>query len=330
MEEIREDLEGLRVQLAGDARILVLIDDLDRREPNQAVEVLQAINLLLNFSPFVVVLGIDARVVTRAIEKHYDGILNRAGASGFEYLEKIVQIPFRIPEPDRDAVELFLQDQLGIAVDKGPSQEPRLNQQAPRAPAADGGPQQTGPVLDAAQIDEFTKEETEAFAAITAYLRPNPRHLKRLVNVYRLVRAVAERRAEPVVIEAPARTIRWLALCAQWPYTMRAMLATLAELTDTADPVLKSERADALPYLLKKAQSRLSPEAQGRHDDDAVKLDAFLAIDGWTFTWKELETIQRYTINFNPAVDSELTDVVLGTPPPKNQPGAASKASRAR
>ena len=34
-------------------RILVIIDDLDRCEPGKAVEVLQAINLLLNFDSFI-------------------------------------------------------------------------------------------------------------------------------------------------------------------------------------------------------------------------------------------------------------------------------------
>jgi Cdc6-like AAA superfamily ATPase len=100
MADIRDDLEFLANRLRRDqGRILVTIDDLDRCEPEKAVEVLEAVNLLLNFDSFIVCLGIDARVVTRAVEEHYKGLLGPAGASGYEYLDKVVQIPFRIPEP---------------------------------------------------------------------------------------------------------------------------------------------------------------------------------------------------------------------------------------
>ena len=99
MSEIHEDLKKLEEQLReNNGRFLVVIDDLDRCEPEKAVEVLQAINLLHNFPSFVVCLGIDARIITAAVDKHYEGLLGEVGASGYEYLEKIVQIPFRIPK----------------------------------------------------------------------------------------------------------------------------------------------------------------------------------------------------------------------------------------
>ena len=48
-------------------------------------------------------------------------------------------------------------------------------------------------------------------------LRPNPRHLKRMVNVYRLVQTLAalERRRCP--LQNPAAMIRWLVMWGQWP-----------------------------------------------------------------------------------------------------------------
>ena len=115
MTEIRDDLERLGKRLKGDGgRILVTIDDLDRCEPEKSVEVLQAINLLLNFDSFVVCLGIDARVITRAVERHYQGLLGPSGASGYEYLDKVVQIPFRIPQPTDDEVSSFIEDRKSV------------------------------------------------------------------------------------------------------------------------------------------------------------------------------------------------------------------------
>ena len=120
MREIRADLRFLANQMRHDGRrprILVTIDDLDRCEPEKAVEVLQAVNQLLDFDVFVVCLGIDARIITAAVEAHYKQLLGEAGASGYEYLDKIVQIPFRIPEPTLAEIEFFLSAQMPIRFD---------------------------------------------------------------------------------------------------------------------------------------------------------------------------------------------------------------------
>ena len=59
---------------------------------------------------------------------------------------------------------------------------------------------------------------------VAPFMRRNPRHVKRLVNVYTLVRALAARRAEQRILDDPESTILWLTLCAQWPYSLREML----------------------------------------------------------------------------------------------------------
>lgn len=50
-------------------RIILYIDDLDRCPPVKVVEVLQAVHLLLSFPLFVVIVAVDARWVSRALEK---------------------------------------------------------------------------------------------------------------------------------------------------------------------------------------------------------------------------------------------------------------------
>ena len=149
MDEIKHDLETLEKRLHDKkdptivvGRILILIDDLDRCEPEKAVEVLQAVNLLLNFKSFIVCLGIDARIVTGAIEKHYDGLLGRTGASGYEYLDKIVQIPFRIPEPNPEEVKAFINSQLG-----DPKPEP-TRPPTPYRAEADESSDRDGPIAE--------------------------------------------------------------------------------------------------------------------------------------------------------------------------------------
>jgi len=107
---IRRDFETLsrllreRDDLPVD-RIVLFIDDLDRCPPDRVGEVLEAIHLILAFELFVVVVGVDVRWVSRALEKRYSGLLStnlqtdsnkQEVASPDDYLEKIFQIPFWI------------------------------------------------------------------------------------------------------------------------------------------------------------------------------------------------------------------------------------------
>lgn len=97
----------------GKPRVILFIDDLDRCPPDRVVEVLEAAQLLVKTRLFVVVLGMDVRYITRALEKEYKDILVRDGdPSGLDYIEKIVQIPYRVPPIHRDAFEDFIQSQI--------------------------------------------------------------------------------------------------------------------------------------------------------------------------------------------------------------------------
>ena len=87
-----------------DLRIVLFVDDLDRCVTNgRNVMVLEAIQLLLNIpgAPIVVFLAIDTRIMATSIEAYMGKSLNVDDAmiSGHEYLEKIIQLPFCLPEP---------------------------------------------------------------------------------------------------------------------------------------------------------------------------------------------------------------------------------------
>jgi KAP-like P-loop domain-containing protein/CHAT domain-containing protein len=341
MEDIKHDLETLERRLHKDGnpegdvvgRILVLIDDLDRCEPEKAVEMLQAVNLLLNFSSFIVCLGIDARIVTGAVEKHYAGLLGRTGASGYEYLDKIVQIPFRIPEPGEEEIKTFIGKQLGdpqppavsgVGGRPGPGPEPSAAEpeqasstpMEPDATSAEPSASAGLPdhVVDGDSAPEavvpFTYAELQAFQTLASHLRPNPRHLKRLVNVYRLVRALARAKGDSVVLEHPAATIRWLVMWGQWPYTSHAMLERFEQLLDAGKVDLSDDHQSGEPLieLLDGVETQLDAKASARLDDDLHALRALLSIKGYELTWDQLRRIRRYTLNFNPAVEEQLSD----------------------
>mmetsp|Transcript_26544 Transcript_26544/g.36506 ORF Transcript_26544/g.36506 Transcript_26544/m.36506 type:complete len:783 (-) Transcript_26544:157-2505(-) len=92
--------------------LVLFIDDLDRVLGGRNVKMLEAIQLLLNVpgAPVIVFLAIDSRIVVASIEKHINNSMKIEDAliTGWEYLEKIVQIPFCIPEISHERVQNYL------------------------------------------------------------------------------------------------------------------------------------------------------------------------------------------------------------------------------
>jgi WD40 repeat protein len=99
----------------GPVRIVLYIDDLDRCPPDKVVQVLESVQLLLNTNIFIIVLAIDDRYIGRALEQTYKGVLKRGGTpSGVDYIEKIIQLPYRMRPISKDVAESYLKSLLDI------------------------------------------------------------------------------------------------------------------------------------------------------------------------------------------------------------------------
>ena len=81
------------------AKFAVFIDDLDRCPPKKIVDMVDASMLLLSNLdyPFLTFITIDPRIIVKSIESTYDDVFHECGITGFEYLDKLIQIPFSIP-----------------------------------------------------------------------------------------------------------------------------------------------------------------------------------------------------------------------------------------
>lgn len=129
-------------------RIVLYIDDLDRCPPERVVEVLEAVHLLLAIPLFVVVVGVDVRWVSAALCRRYRGLLSgererSAGghptATPNDYLEKIFQIPFRLPAIDAIAAQRLLGTLTGVPLlGTGRLRDPALRS-GPESPATPPG-----------------------------------------------------------------------------------------------------------------------------------------------------------------------------------------------
>lgn len=75
-------------------KIVILIDDLDRLEPTEVVEVLRLVRAVVDFPNVVFVLCYSRGIIAKNISTLFQG------QSGDEFLEKIIQISFPVPQPE--------------------------------------------------------------------------------------------------------------------------------------------------------------------------------------------------------------------------------------
>ncbi len=80
-------------------RLVVLIDDLDRCLPDTAIETLEAVRLFVFTSRTAFVVAADEAMIEYAVRKHFPDLPDTTGPQTYarNYLEKLIQIPFRIP-----------------------------------------------------------------------------------------------------------------------------------------------------------------------------------------------------------------------------------------
>jgi hypothetical protein len=93
-------------------RFVFLIDDLDRCMPDTVIAVLERIKNYLSVNRCIYVLGVNQYVVQQAIRAKYGA----ADVDGREYLEKIVNYAFHVPEPLPDSVKNFALERLNALI----------------------------------------------------------------------------------------------------------------------------------------------------------------------------------------------------------------------
>lgn len=84
---------------AGVEQLVVLIDDLDRCLPDIAIETLEAVRLFVFTSRTAFVVAADEAMIEYAVRKHFPDLPDTTGPQTYarNYLEKLIQVPFRIP-----------------------------------------------------------------------------------------------------------------------------------------------------------------------------------------------------------------------------------------
>lgn len=84
---------------AGVKQLVVLIDDLDRCLPDIAIETLEAVRLFLFTKRTAFIVAADEAMIEYSVRKHFPELPDTTGPRDYarNYLEKLIQVPFRIP-----------------------------------------------------------------------------------------------------------------------------------------------------------------------------------------------------------------------------------------
>jgi KAP family P-loop domain len=201
--EFREEFQAL-LEEAKIKQLVVLIDDLDRCLPATAIDTLEAIRLFLFVPKTAFVIGADETMIEYAVRQHFPDLPLTASPVPYvrNYLEKLVQVPFRIPalgiQETRTYVTLLLvgalvgEDHAGFKVllerARNSLNQPWLGSEIRQA--------------DVEAVDAGRKNDLTEMYVLAQQIGPtlaegskgNPRQIKRFLNALMVRRAIATAR----------------------------------------------------------------------------------------------------------------------------------------
>ena len=148
IESLSDHFEKAIKGLVGpEGKFVIFIDDLDRCLPERAVEILESLKLFLDAKHCIFVIGVDRDVIWKGIEARYHSDYNeKSPIRGKDYIEKIIQLPFNVPQLKIDEISHFIEKLY--------------------------------------EYNFSTKINKTVLKTIASGIEPNPRKIKRFMNLY--------------------------------------------------------------------------------------------------------------------------------------------------
>ncbi|MFF0924525.1 Qat anti-phage system ATPase QatA [Rhizobium leguminosarum] len=204
---IREFHQAFAVLIdkAGLDRLIVLVDDLDRCLPETAIQTLEAIRLFVMLPKTAFVIGADERMIQYAVAKHFDHLPFDDEAQDYPraYLEKLIQVPFRIPAMGEAETRTYLTLLVvGSLIGEATSEFKVLLAQAEEFMSSPWKQQSIGDNEVTAALGQLYTPSVVSAVTLAGRIAPilapgtagNPRNVKRFMNSLTLRLAVAEAR----------------------------------------------------------------------------------------------------------------------------------------
>ncbi|MFZ4606149.1 MAG: Qat anti-phage system ATPase QatA [Caulobacter sp.] len=241
---------------AGVDQLVVLIDDLDRCLPDTAIETLEAVRLFVFTSRTAFVVAADEAMIEYSVRKHFPDLPDTTGPLTYarNYLEKLIQVPIRIPALGETETRIYV-TLLLVGAELG-EDDPQFvaliaaAREKLKKPWAEGS-------LDAATVrtalgDKASKAQNALTLSdqigpiLAAGTKGNPRQIKRFLNtlVLRERMAIARGFGEDVHLPVLAKLMlaeRFL------PILFDQIAAAAAAAFDGQCPGLSALEAAAVP-----------------------------------------------------------------------------------
>lgn len=214
MHAFREEFQTL-LEDAGVRQLVVLVDDLDRCLPETAIATLEAIRLFLFVPRTAFIIAADEAMIEYSVRRHFPELPSSSGPAGYarNYLEKLIQVPFRIPalgatETHTYVLLLLAEGELGAGDTDFQMLISAAREQLKRPwEAARLGRAQVEKALGKTAlppgVDLAVRIAGQISDILTEGTRGNPRQVKRFLNALSLRYAVAEERGFADAIERP-------------------------------------------------------------------------------------------------------------------------------
>ena len=203
VEEFRKAFDKL-LKEAGIDQLVVLVDDLDRCLPETAIETLEAIRLFVFTKHTAFVVGADEAMIEYAVRKHFPDLPDTTGPRDYarNYLEKLIQVPFRIPPLGETETRIYVSLLLiGALVGEDDADFQKLiveGRERLKRPWASKPLDPTavnvalGGKAQAAQ--EMLALSDQIGPLLASGAKGNPRQIKRFLNALLLRKSIAEAR----------------------------------------------------------------------------------------------------------------------------------------
>ncbi|ADR35243.1 KAP P-loop domain protein (plasmid) [Sulfuricurvum kujiense DSM 16994] len=205
MHAFRQEFEEL-LEEANIDQLVVLIDDLDRCLPKTTIETLEALRLFLFVPKTAFIIAADEAMIEYAVKEHFPNLPNTVGATSYarNYLEKLIQIPFRIPALGATEtltyVTLLLAMRLLDEKSQGFSVLKELSKEAIQKPWI--GNTLTVEAINNAITDPTEQQQAREALMLAKQISPmisdgtngNPRQIKRFINSLMLRKQIAQAR----------------------------------------------------------------------------------------------------------------------------------------
>ncbi len=229
-------------------KVVIFIDDLDRCSEEKIMEVLWAINLVLaGQNCFFIFLGIDTEMIIRAVKSYYSEQLKYGDLPDdfpLSYLRKIIQLSFRMPETGKDDRFNYILSMFSDQTRKNWRGEELTDTKEEDSDGIESTGEDfhydldtIGEANDREDYDltklkgiEDSVEELEVFNNYKEFLEDNPRGLKKLINVHRLVKVmVSLNRSALWAVERQRKLVKWVIFCARWPKYVNEITSSAEE-----------------------------------------------------------------------------------------------------